>query len=140
MIGVVGSGVCTQAEYMRALEGLALSRAGKIALPGLTLPTCRRSTLAAAPVLFAHAIVTVAQNCCRFLADLAAAAVPLQYGLQVSYTDGDVRWYAVEEMRMRKYFLLNVDVPRIPAADFDDAIGDGLLSGKWFVTSVSQGC
>ena len=93
--------------------------------------------LAAAPVLFAHDIVTVVENCFRFL---AAAAVPLQYGLQVSYTDGDVRWYAVEEMRMRKYFVLNVDVPRIPAADFDDAIGDGLLSGKWFVTCVSHGC
>jgi hypothetical protein len=51
------SGVC-----VRAVKGLALPRAshpGEIALSG---SRHLRSTLAVAPVLFAHAVVTVAKN------------------------------------------------------------------------------
>ena len=55
-------GGCTQAECVRALKGLALPRAhhsGEIALAG---SRGLHSTLAAAPVLFAHAAVTVAKQ------------------------------------------------------------------------------
>ena len=51
-----------KAECVRTLKGLALLRAshsGKIALAGSRR---LRFTLAAAPVLFAHAVVTVAKN------------------------------------------------------------------------------
>jgi hypothetical protein len=50
-------GLCTQAEYLRALKGVArASHSGEIALSGSRR---LRSTLVAAPVLFAHAVVTV---------------------------------------------------------------------------------
>ena len=55
-------GGCAQAECVRVLKGLALPRAthsGKIALSG---SRHLRSTLAAAPILFAHAALTVAKN------------------------------------------------------------------------------
>jgi hypothetical protein len=55
-------GGCTQTKCVCALKGVVLlgaSYSGKIALAG----SCRlRSTLAAAPVLFAHAVVTVAKK------------------------------------------------------------------------------
>lgn len=37
------------------------------------------------------------------------------------------RRYTVDDMGARKYYVLDVDVPRIPAADFDDDLGDGAL-------------
>ena len=57
-----GGGGCMQAKYVRALKGLALPRAshsGEIALSGSRR---LRSTLAAARILFAHTVVTVAKN------------------------------------------------------------------------------
>ena len=53
---------CTQTERVRALKGLALPRvshSGEIALAGSHR---LRATLAAAPVLFAHAVATVAKD------------------------------------------------------------------------------
>ena len=58
----VRGGACTLAECMDALKGLALPRAshsGEIALAG---SRCLRFTLAAAPVLFKHDIITEANN------------------------------------------------------------------------------
>jgi hypothetical protein len=55
-------GGCTQAVCVHILKGLALPRvshSGEIALSG---SRCLCSTLAAAPVLFAHAVVTAAKT------------------------------------------------------------------------------
>ena len=49
----------TQKQSMHALEELALPLSGEIALAGSRR---LRSTLAATPVLFAHAVVTVAKH------------------------------------------------------------------------------
>ncbi len=65
---VCRGGSCTQAECVRALKELALPRAttwrashsGEIALSSSRRI---RSAHAAAPVLFAHAVVTVAKSC-----------------------------------------------------------------------------
>jgi hypothetical protein len=57
-------GGCTQAECVRALKALALPRAshsGEIALSSSRC-LCSTVTLAAAPVLFAHAVVTVTKT------------------------------------------------------------------------------
>ena len=52
-------GGCTQAESVRALEGLALPRASYSGEIALSSSRRLHSTLAAAPVLLAHAVVTV---------------------------------------------------------------------------------
>jgi hypothetical protein len=36
--------------------------------------------------------------------------------------------YHPEDFKQRKAYVLDMDVPRIPAEDFADALGDGLLS------------
>ncbi len=62
----VGGGGYTQAlrlaECVRALKGLALPRASHSSEIALSGSRRLRSTLAAAPVLFAHAVVTEAKN------------------------------------------------------------------------------
>jgi hypothetical protein len=50
------------ADCVRALKGLALPRASHSSESTLSGSRRLRSTLVAAPVLFAHAVVTVAKN------------------------------------------------------------------------------
>jgi hypothetical protein len=59
----VNGSKCTHAECVRALKGLVLPRAshsGELALAGTR---CLLPMLLAAPVLLAHAVVTVLQSC-----------------------------------------------------------------------------
>ena len=55
-------GWCTQAECVRALKGLALPQAWNAGHVDPTGQSRRSDSCAVAPVLFAHAVVTVAQN------------------------------------------------------------------------------
>ena len=62
VVGGPDSTKLSKAECVHVLKGLALPRgshSGEITLAG---SRCLLSTLAAAPVLFAHAFVTVADN------------------------------------------------------------------------------